>query len=91
MINIGIIGDYNKNRVSHPETNTAIEHTANHLSININYKWIPTTSLSTTAGIETLESYDGLWISSGGPYKSMEGALNGTRYAREKDCPIFGT
>ena len=90
-VNIGIIGDFDANLSSHPATNAAIEHAAGHLNVRANIEWILTPSLLTTAGLKELEQFDGLWISSGDPYLSMDGALNGIWYAREEDRPLFGT
>jgi len=39
----------------------------------------------------TLAGYDGLFISPGSPYVSMEGALEAIRYARERGVPLVGT
>ncbi|MFC1990413.1 hypothetical protein ACFLVW_07705 [Chloroflexota bacterium] len=91
QLNIGIIGDYDANLISHPVTNTAIEHAADRLAVKANVEWIPTPSLLTTVGLEKLERFDGLWASSGSPYRSMEGALSGIRFAREQNKPFFGT
>ncbi len=91
MIDIGIIGDYDANLSSHPATNAAIEHAADQLAVKASVEWIPTPSLLTAAGQEKLEQFDGLWASAGSPYQSMEGALSGIRFAREKNKPFFGT
>ena len=44
-INIGIIGDFDANKVSHSATDAAIQHAAKHLSVKANVTWIPTPSL----------------------------------------------
>jgi CTP synthase (UTP-ammonia lyase) len=90
-INIGVIGDYNANLVSHPATNSAIVHTARYLDVKENIEWVSTPSLTTDIGLKQLEQFDGLWISAGSPYKSLDGALNGIRFAREWNRPLFGT
>ncbi len=90
-IKIGIIGDYDANLSSHPATDASIEHAAAHLNIKASFEWIPTPSLLTATGLKKLELYDGLWVSSGSPYRSMDGALSGIRYAREENRPLFGT
>ncbi|MFC1958453.1 hypothetical protein ACFLV6_00815 [Chloroflexota bacterium] len=91
QVNIGIIGDYDSNLSSHPATNAAIEHAASYLKISANFDWISTQSPQTASGYNKLVTYDGLWASSGSPYRSMEGALGGIRYAREQNRPLFGT
>ena len=90
-INVGIIGDYDANLVSHPATNSAIAHAADYLNLKVGLEWIPTPSLLTAADCKKLERFDGLMASSGSPYRSMKGALNGIRFAREQNFPLFGT
>ena len=36
-IKIGIIGDYDEYKISHPATNEAIKHAGDYLQINIKY------------------------------------------------------
>jgi CTP synthase (UTP-ammonia lyase) len=90
-INLGIIGDYNAGMTSHPATGSAIIHAARFLDVKVNTEWIPTPSLTTKTGLKKLEDFDGFWISSGSPYKSLEGALAGICVARELDRPLLGT
>ncbi|MFO7445766.1 MAG: hypothetical protein R6W90_05330 [Ignavibacteriaceae bacterium] len=40
---------------------------------------------------ELLNTFDGLWCVPGSPYKNMEGALKGIKYARENNIPFLGT
>ena len=87
-IKIGIIGDYD-GRPSHLATEDAIKHGAKKLALDVEYKWLPTTRFDTNA--QELESYHGIWCSPGSPYKSMNGALNAIRFARENNCPFIGT
>ena len=89
--NIGIIGDYDKNKTSHPATNQAIQHAADFLSIKAEVKWLPTPSFLTKAGQEKLGQFNGIWASSGSPYKSFQGALYAIRTARETKKPFIGT
>jgi len=91
MIKIGIIGDYDSQISSHPATDAAIEHAAKHLDIKIDFDWIPTLSLMNKAKVGQLELFDGVWISSGSPYRSIDGALNGIKLVRERNRPLFAT
>jgi CTP synthase (UTP-ammonia lyase) len=90
-VNIGVIGDFDPNKSSHPATNEAIRHAADHLGVKTNITWLPTTSLLTGEALQKLEQYDGLWVSSGSPYRNLEGALKGIRRAREMNIPFIGT
>jgi len=90
-MNIGIIGDFDPNKPSHPATNDALYHAAKHLSFEVEVTWIPTTSIPTKEGKKRLEQFDGLWASPGSPYQSMDGAFKGIQLAREQNRPFFGT
>ncbi len=74
-INIGIIGDYNVKKISHPATMEAINHAASFLSVKTTVTWLPTTSFLTSKAEKSLKQYDVIWASSGGPYESFEGML----------------
>lgn len=90
-INIGILGDFDPNKISHPATNAAIHHAAKYLSTEANITWIPTPSLLTQKGQESLVKFDCFWASSGSPYQSMDGMIKGIQIARELDRPFIGT
>src|SRR4051812_26506068 len=81
MLKIGIIGDFD-GRESHLATNAALTDSGNGVSIPVKYDWIPTESLSSST--DSLSSFDGLICSPGSPYRSMQGALNGIKYARKQ-------
>lgn len=89
-IAVGIIGDFDPDSSYHRATNQAIMDAAGFLSESVTYTWLPTPSL--TAGADsTLQQFDALWCSPGSPYVSMEGALKGIQFARERDWPFLGT
>jgi CTP synthase (UTP-ammonia lyase) len=90
-LHIGIIGDFNPQSRYHLATNAAIQHAAAALSLPVEISWLPTPGLE-GAGFEgQLEPFDGLWCAPGSPYDSMQGALEGIRYAREKEKAFIGT
>lgn len=80
---IAIIGEYNPGNVTHTATDSALAR------LGAEARWIPTPEAE--AGSSVLAGYDGLMISPGGPYLSMDGALTAIRYARENDVPLLGT
>jgi CTP synthase (UTP-ammonia lyase) len=91
-INIAVIGDFNPENRSHINTNHALGHVENRLGINVNVEWAPTPELQDAeAASKVLDKYSGVWGSPGSPYRSMEGALNGIRFAREMGVPFIGT
>lgn len=90
-VEIGIIGDFDPNRLSHTATVEAVDHAADRLSLNVVITWLPTLSLLNKDNLKNLDRFDCLWASAGSPYKSMEGALRGIRKAREMGKPFIGT
>jgi CTP synthase (UTP-ammonia lyase) len=89
-IRIGIVGDYSPDYVSHCETGAALEDSARRLEIDLSFEWVPTEAVG-AGGTEVLTRFDGLWAAPGSPYRSLEGALAGIRFARERGVPFFGT
>jgi CTP synthase (UTP-ammonia lyase) len=90
-IKVGIIGDYNPDLNFHRATNEALMHAASTLSLALDIKWLSTQSLEDKHQQKSLEEFDALWCSPGSPYNSMEGALQGIRFARERGVPFIGT
>jgi CTP synthase (UTP-ammonia lyase) len=89
-LEIGVIGDFDPSSVSHASTNAALDHAAAALGISVNVSWVPTPALE-DGPASALVRFDGLWCSPGSPYRSMDGALAGIRFARERRIPFFGT
>jgi CTP synthase (UTP-ammonia lyase) len=82
-IRIGVIGDFNPEFHSHHATNVALQHAG------ADVEWVPTPAALQDP--EILARYDGLWLSPGSPYQSMEGALRAVEFARRRDWPFVGT
>ncbi len=80
---IGVVGDYGAKRETHRATNAELE------AAGVDFAWVATTGIGDPAG--SLGGFDGLWISPGSPYASMDGALAAIRYAREREVPLVGT
>jgi CTP synthase (UTP-ammonia lyase) len=87
---IGIIGDFNPEYLYHRATNQALEAAARKLGVEMVYAWAPT-ALIAEKGVDVLREFDALWASPGSPYESMDGALEGIRFARESGRPFVGT
>ena len=82
-VRIAVIGDFNPANKTHGFTNAALEH------LGLAIEWIATDAVGAPA--VTLAAYDGLFISPGSPYVSLDGALEAIRYARERGVPLVGT
>jgi CTP synthase (UTP-ammonia lyase) len=92
QLKVGVIGDYDpKTFFSHISTNEALSHAASALSVSIDSAWLPTSSLTGQSTATTLKQFDALWCAPGSPYQSMDGALQGIRFAREMGFPFIGT
>ncbi len=87
---IGIIGDHDENRLSHRVTDAALRHAIEALGVQADAQWLPTEELA-GSDPETLAGFDAFWCAPGSPYRSLEGALRGIRYARESGSPFLGT
>jgi CTP synthase (UTP-ammonia lyase) len=88
-VRIAIIGDYNPSYISHPQTGAAVVAAGRRLGIDAAYEWIETSFLA--EGVGVLDTFDGYWIAPGSPYRSLDGALGGIRYARLSAKPFVGT
>lgn len=89
-LEVGVIGDFDPASTPHAATNAAIGHAAVALGVFVDVSWLPTRGLE-DGPAATLEAFDALWCSPGSPYESMEGALEGIRFARERHRPFFAT
>jgi CTP synthase (UTP-ammonia lyase) len=90
-LKIGVIGDFDPSSPFHKATNDAISHAGDTLGLKVSSSWISTPDLSRNPADEILSTFDALWCSPGSPYKSMEGALEGIRFARGNNWPFFAT
>lgn len=89
-LNLGIVGDYKTDFRPHTATQGGIIHAADHLGCETEIVWLPTDTLVDNFEM-MLHLFDGLWCAPGSPYRSMDGALNAIRFARENDWPFIGT
>lgn len=90
-IRIGIVGDYNPAFHTHPIIAEAFEHAAARLGADVAAAWVPTESVTPQNAAALLAGFDGLWLAPGSPYRSMEGALEAARFARERNWPFTGS
>jgi CTP synthase (UTP-ammonia lyase) len=90
-VKIGIIGDLDPSHPSRITTDAALNHAATLLSAAVHCSWSPTRILNKEDVELVLESFDALFCAPGSPYESMDGALEGIRFAREKDRPFVAT
>ena len=84
-VRIGVIGDFNGSNTTHLATNTGIQHAAESLKREFDVVWLPTDKP------HDFRHFAGLLCSPGSPYRDLDGALAGIRYARENGVPFLGT
>jgi CTP synthase (UTP-ammonia lyase) len=84
-IRVGIIGDFNPQNSTHIATNDGIQHAAEFLGNSVETVWLPTDQP------HNYGEFSALFCSPGSPYRSLEGALLGIRFAREYKIPFLGT
>jgi CTP synthase (UTP-ammonia lyase) len=90
-LKVGVIGGFDPARRSHLATDDALEHAAESSGLTVRISWIPTLSVGDGNDEMLLDPYDALWCAPGSPYESMDGALRGIRFARERGKPFAGT
>jgi CTP synthase (UTP-ammonia lyase) len=90
MLRVGLIGDYDPQVKAHTVTLKAIALAAEDLGYDVDIRWLQTPSLVKDAE-QRLAECQVLWAVPNTPYDSMEGALNGIRFAREHGVPLLGT
>jgi CTP synthase (UTP-ammonia lyase) len=89
-ISVALVGEFTPSFPPHTKTNEAIDGMQSLLGFRISAEWISTGVLDTSVE-STLKGFDALWIAPGSPYKSLIGACNAIRYARENDVPLLAT
>jgi CTP synthase (UTP-ammonia lyase) len=87
-VKIALVGDYDSRVTAHIAIPKALELTYQFLNVNLEHHWLGTETITNT---EMLESFNAIWCVPASPYKSMEGALQAIRFAREKPIPFLGT
>jgi CTP synthase (UTP-ammonia lyase) len=91
-LKVGLIGDRlpEYRRAQHAAV-VMLERAAEELNVPAEINWVPTPSLEGANVAAQLGQMDALWASPGSPYLSLEGALGGIRFARERGWPLLGT
>jgi CTP synthase (UTP-ammonia lyase) len=89
-LRIGVIGDFDPDFPPHPATNSALDHAAEGVAVELEVRWLDTEGLCKVEPA-TIDSFDALWCAPGSPYHSLAGAVRTIRLARELGCPLLGT
>ncbi|RUW90071.1 CTP synthase [Mesorhizobium sp. M7A.F.Ca.US.010.02.1.1] len=87
---LALIGEYTPSFEPHAKMDEALDHAGSTLGIQYEHQWISTEEVITGVS-DKLAPFDAIWIAPGSPYRSMNGALNAIRHARENEIPALGT
>jgi len=88
---IGIVADYTPANKYHVATVKSVHHAAEFLGISAEVRWLDTDTLDEPDAESRLAQLDAIWCGTSSPYRSMDGALRGIRFARERGKPFIGT
>jgi CTP synthase (UTP-ammonia lyase) len=90
-VNVAVIGDRLSGSAPQDHIATALAHSAAAIGARVEVEWFATPSLDGSAAAELLDDVDAVWCAPGGPYVSLDGALSGIRFARERERVFLGT
>src|SRR5262245_38666312 len=90
-LRIGILADFHPGSPPLTTLEPALSHAAAAGGIEFGARWIATDSILDMAGSGELRQYHGLWAGPGSPYRSLDGMLEGIRFARVAGIPFLGT
>lgn len=85
---IGIVGEYYENFKPHSLLNQSLDWLKE--NEDFQYEWLDTLRVK-DEGSKLLSQYSGIWSAPGSPFKSLDGALQAIKYARENNVPHLGT
>lgn len=88
---IAIIGEQNTDFRPHAVVNEMITRFNEQNNKAVKPAWISTEKLNQSDHKTILSDYQGIWISPGSPYKSLDGALNAIKFSRTRNIPALGT
>ncbi len=89
-VHVAVIGDFNPEYETHHAINRSLGQAAEALDLRMESKWVATGCVERDAD-KVLSHYDAMFIASGSPYRSMEGAFAAIRLARTGRWPLIGT
>lgn len=85
---VGLVGDRNPEITAHRAIPIALQLASDSLDMRVDVDWIATREIE---DVNFLSKYSALWCVPASPYRSLVGALNAIRYARETGRPFLGT
>jgi CTP synthase (UTP-ammonia lyase) len=89
-VRVAVIGDRLSKLTAQESIDDALRHSGDALGTAVEVTWFGTPMLATGAD-EHLRHADAVWCAPGSPFLSIDGALEGIRFARETGRPFLGT
>ncbi len=86
---IAIVGDYDPSSANHGATYAGLQHAACALGLAPRIDWIATEAAARSDA--ALAGVDGVFVTTGSPYKSLAGACRAIELARTRAIPLLGT
>jgi len=89
-VTIAVTGKYTALRDAYASIIKAAEHCSVHLGVNVNLKWLDTTSIDPANVAKRLHDCHGVIVPGGFGTRGVEGKIECIRYARENKVPYLG-
>ncbi len=90
-VTIALCGKYTTLEDSYASVVEALTHCGAHLNCKVEIKWVDTSKLSDTAGVEAaLKGAQGVIVPGGFGHRGIEGKIKVIQYVREKNIPYLG-
>src|SRR6266516_1425281 len=89
-VTIAVTGKYTALRDAYASIIKAAEHCSVHLGVNVNLKWLDTTTIDATNVAKRLHDCHGVIVPGGFGTRGVEGKIGCMRYARENKVPYLG-
>ncbi len=89
-VTLAVTGKYTSLRDAYASIIKAGEHCSAHLGINVNFKWIDTSTIESNNIVRRLSDVHGIIVPGGFGVRGTEGKIECIRYARENKVPYLG-
>jgi CTP synthase len=89
-VTVAVTGKYTALRDSYASIIKASEHCGVQLGVNVNFKWIDTTTIDSSNVAKRLADCHGIIVPGGFGVRGTEGKIECIRYAREHKMPYLG-
>lgn len=89
-VEIALIGKYVSLKDAYISIYESLNHAGNVNDVKVNIRWIDSERLENEKVEEVLKGVDGIIVPGGFGNRGIEGKINGIKYARESNIPMFG-